>query len=50
MRGWQPFTQVSVTDEAVSPLRRRIIEDMTIRKFAPNTLACPLEELSHSIK
>src|SRR4051812_12172104 len=26
-----------MTDEAVSPLRRRMIEDMTIRKFAPKT-------------
>src|SRR5215469_9095071 len=26
-----------MTDEAMSPLRRRMIEDMTIRKFAPNT-------------
>jgi hypothetical protein len=26
-----------MTDEAVSPLRRRMIEDMTIRKFTPNT-------------
>jgi integrase/recombinase XerD len=26
-----------MTDEAVSPLRRRMIEDMTIRKFAPET-------------
>ncbi|WP_271609453.1 tyrosine-type recombinase/integrase [Bradyrhizobium sp. CCBAU 21359] len=26
-----------MTDEAVSPLRRRMIEDMTIRKFAPQT-------------
>ena len=24
-----------MTDEAKSPLRRRMIEDMTIRKFAP---------------
>jgi hypothetical protein len=24
-----------MTDEAMSPLRRRMIEDMTIRKFAP---------------
>ncbi len=24
-------------DEAMSPLRRRMIEDMTIRKFAPKT-------------
>jgi integrase/recombinase XerD len=26
-----------MTDKAVSPLRRRMIEDMTIRKFAPKT-------------
>jgi len=31
-----------MTDEAMSPLRRRMIEDMTIRKFAPrpNTTTC----------
>jgi integrase/recombinase XerD len=27
----------SMTDQAISPLRRRMIEDMTIRKFAPKT-------------
>ena len=26
-----------MTDEAISPLRQRMIEDMTIRKFAPKT-------------
>ena len=26
-----------MTDEAMSPSRRRMIEDMTIRKFAPKT-------------
>ena len=26
-----------MTDEAMSPLRRRMIEDMTIRKLAPDT-------------
>src|SRR5215470_7690655 len=26
-----------MTDEAMSPLRRRMIEDMTIRKFTPKT-------------
>jgi hypothetical protein len=26
-----------MTDEAMSPLRRRMIEDMTMRKFAPKT-------------
>ena len=28
---------IPMTDEAISPLRRRMIEDMTIRKFAPKT-------------
>jgi hypothetical protein len=28
---------ISMTDEAISPLRRRMIEDMTIRKLAPQT-------------
>ncbi len=26
-----------MTDKAISPLRRRMIEDMTIRKLAPKT-------------
>ena len=29
----------SLTDTPVSPLRRRMIEDMTIRKLAPKTQA-----------
>src|SRR5215475_2376622 len=40
MRGWATFTQdrsIPMTDEAMSPLRRRMIEDMTIRKLAPKT-------------
>src|SRR5215468_5022593 len=40
MRGFTTFTQdrsIPMTDEAISPLRRRMIEDMTIRKFAPKT-------------
>ncbi len=28
-----------MTNKAISPLRRRMIEDMTIRKFAPKTQA-----------
>src|SRR5215470_3295286 len=35
-----------MTDEAMSPLRRRMIEDMTIRKLAPKTQeerSCGLE-------
>ena len=26
-----------MTEQAISPLRRRMIEDMTVRKFAPKT-------------
>src|SRR5437667_7706356 len=40
MRGSQPSPKdrsIPMTDEAMSPLRRRMIEDMTIRKFAPKT-------------
>ena len=28
-----------MTDQSISPLRRRMIEDMTIRKLAPTTRA-----------
>src|SRR5947199_6815183 len=40
MRGFATCTQdrrIPMTDEAMSPLRRRMIEDMTIRKLAPKT-------------
>jgi hypothetical protein len=38
-----------MTDKAVSPLRRRMIEDMSIRKFAPKTQAsyiCAVRDFS----
>ncbi len=28
-----------MTDQSISPLRRRMVEDMTIREFAPKTQA-----------
>src|SRR5215470_15691892 len=40
MEGFATFTQnrsIPMTEQAVSPLRRRMIEDMTIRKFAQKT-------------
>src|SRR3954452_14468641 len=40
MRGCNKLTQdrsLPMTDQAMSPLRRRMIEDMTIRKLAPKT-------------
>jgi len=30
-----------MTDEAMSPLRRRMIEDMTVRKFVEKTMPIP---------
>ena len=35
-----------MTDEAMSPLRRRMIEDMTIRKLAPKTQIASCEEFA----
>src|SRR5271167_2413467 len=40
MRGFENLTQyrsIPMTEQAVSPLRRRMIEDMSIRKFAGKT-------------
>jgi hypothetical protein len=36
-----------MTDQAISPLRRRMIEDMTIRKFAPKTQHDYLQRVKH---
>ena len=38
-----------MTDQAMSPLRRRMIEDMTIRKFAPKTQHDYLQRPAKSI-
>jgi hypothetical protein len=40
LRGFNDLIQVRsipMTDQAISPLRRRMIEDMTVRTFAPKT-------------
>ncbi len=36
-----------MTDEAVNPLRQRMIEDMTIRKFAPKTQHDYVQRVKH---
>jgi integrase/recombinase XerD len=36
-----------VTDKAINPLRRRMIEDMTIRKFAPKTQYDYVQRVKH---
>src|SRR6266576_2222979 len=40
MRGFENLTQersIPMTEQAISPLRRRMIEDMAIRALAPKT-------------
>ena len=36
-----------MTDKAISPLRRRMIEDMTIRKFASKTQHDYVQRVKH---
>jgi integrase/recombinase XerD len=36
-----------MTDEAISPLRQRMIEDMTIRKLAPKTQRDDVQRVKH---
>jgi hypothetical protein len=31
----------------ISPLRQRMIDDMTVRNFAPNTILCYLKQVSY---
>ena len=38
-----------MTDEAVSPLRRRMIEDMTIRKLSPKTQQGYIRTISNGL-
>ena len=35
------------TDRKVTPLRQRMIDDMTVRNFAPNTILCYLKQVSY---
>ena len=36
-----------LTARRVSPLRQRMIDDMTVRNFAPNTMLCYLKQVSY---
>src|ERR1700738_1629619 len=50
MRGSQPPSKTGaslMTDKAISPLRQRMIEDMTIRKFAPKTQHDYVQRVKH---
>src|SRR5258708_31784855 len=42
-----PFEQSNATARKVSPLRQRMIEDMMVRNFAPNTMVCYLKQVSY---
>src|SRR5260370_39415812 len=42
-----PFEQSIATSRKVSPLRQRIIDDMMVRNFAPNTMVCYLKQVSY---
>src|SRR6202795_1812263 len=35
------------TARKISPLRQRMIDDMTVRNFAPNTILCYLKQVSY---
>src|SRR4030081_4030351 len=50
MRGFANLTQdrsIPMTNEAMSPLRRRMIEDMTVRKFASKTQRDYVQRVKH---
>src|ERR1700730_6407266 len=50
MRGSQPSPKdrsIAMTHEAMSPLRRRMIEDMMIRKLAPKTQRDYVQRVKH---
>jgi integrase/recombinase XerD len=37
-----------MTDECISPLRRRMIEDMTVRNFVPKTQSDYIRRVKHA--
>ena len=41
------FGNLILTARKVSPLRQRMIDDMTVRNFAPNTMVCYLKQVSY---
>ena len=41
------FEQSIATARKVSPLRQRMIDDMMVRNFAPNTMVCYLKQVSY---
>jgi site-specific recombinase XerD len=42
-----PFEQSIPTARKISPLRQRMIDDMTVRNFAPNTMLAYLKQVSY---
>src|SRR5258708_10581400 len=42
-----PFVFPISAARKVTPLRQRMIDDMTVRNFAPNTMLCYLKQVSY---
>src|SRR5882724_12597672 len=42
-----PFGFSIATARKVTPLRQRMIDDMTVRNFAPNTMLCYLKQVTY---
>ena len=42
-----PFGFPIPTARKVTPLRQRMIDDMTVRNFAPNTILCYLKQVTY---
>jgi hypothetical protein len=38
------------TARKISPLRQRMIDDMTVRNMAPNTMLCYLKQVSYLVR
>ena len=47
MSNHTPFEQSIATARKGSPLRQRMIDDMMVRNFAPNTMVCYLKQVSY---
>jgi site-specific recombinase XerD len=47
MSNHTPLEQSIATARKVSPLRQRMIDDMMVRNFAPNTMVCYLKQVSY---
>jgi hypothetical protein len=47
MSNTTPFEFPIPTARKVTPLRQRMIDDVTVRNFAPNTILCYLKQVTY---